>query len=80
VGVLLDWSVHATKAARVEARIRLGCVPPHLGRRIVTTGRRLACADPAADHAYVRDMQLRAADVEPFLRRTRRIKLEALRR
>lgn len=96
VGVLLDWGVHATKAGRFEARVRLGSwligvlhvnavdvvvlndVPPHLGRRIVTTGRRVACADPSADHTYVRDVQLRAADLEPFLRRTRRIKLEAM--
>jgi hypothetical protein len=34
-------------------------------------------ADPEADHAYVRDAQLRAADVEPFLRRMRRIELDA---
>jgi hypothetical protein len=37
-------------------------------------------ADPGADHAYVRDVQLRAADLEPFLRRMRRIKLDALAR
>lgn len=96
VAVLLDWSVHPTRAARFDLRVRLGSwligvlhanavdvvvlndVAPHLGRRIVTTGRRLTCADAAADHTYVRDVQLRAADLEPFLRRTRRIKLEAL--
>jgi len=96
VGVLLDWTVHPTRAERFEARVGLGSwligilhvnavdvvvlndAPPHLGRRIVTTGRRVTCASPAADYAYVRDVQLRAADLEPFLRRTRRIKLEAL--
>jgi predicted nucleotidyltransferase len=54
--------------------------PPMLARHIVTAGRRLYCADVAADHAFVRDVQLRAADIEPFLRRTRRRKLAALAR
>jgi predicted nucleotidyltransferase len=58
----------------------LNDVPPTLGRRIVTEGRRVFCADPAADHAFVRDVQLRAADVEPFLRRLRRVKHAALAR
>lgn len=51
---------------------------PHLAREIVTRGRRVYCADPRIDHAFVRTMMLRAADLEPFLRRTRRVKLEAL--
>jgi hypothetical protein len=58
----------------------LNDAPPLLGRHIVTTGRRLFCADPEADHAYVRDVQLRAADLEPWLDRIARIKLGALRR
>src|SRR5712691_2577672 len=58
----------------------LNDVPPELGRQIVTRGQRLACADAAADHAFVRDVQLRAADLGPFLRRTRRTKLGALSR
>lgn len=58
----------------------LNDAPPHLGRRIVTRGRRVYCADSEADHAYVRDVQLRAADLEPFLRSTRRLKLAALAR
>jgi predicted nucleotidyltransferase len=56
----------------------LNDAPPHLGRHIVSAGVRVFCADPEADHAFVRDVQLRAADLEPFLRRARRIKLEAL--
>ena len=56
----------------------LNDAPPMLGRRIVTTGRRVYCADDAATHAFVRDVQLRAADLAPFLRRTRRTKLDAL--
>ena len=54
--------------------------PPHLARRIVTAGCRVFCSDPPADHAFVRDVQLKAADLEPFLRRSRRLKLAALAR
>lgn len=50
-----------------------------LARAIVTRGRRFFCADCEADHAFVRDAQLRAADLDPFLRRRRKIKLSALR-
>ena len=53
---------------------------PLFGRRIVWEGRRLFLADPEADRAFVRDVQLQAADLEPFLRRMRAIKLEALAR
>jgi predicted nucleotidyltransferase len=58
----------------------LNDAPPTLARRIVTTGVRLYCSDPEAHHAFVRDVQLRAADLEPFLRRTRRLKLTAIER
>jgi uncharacterized protein len=58
----------------------LNDAPPLLGRHVVTTGRRLLCTDPEADHVYVRDVQLRAADVQPWLARMARIKLDALRR
>lgn len=58
----------------------LNDVPPGLGRAVVSRGRRLVCSDEEADRAFVRDTQLRAADLEPFLRRTRRLKLEALAR
>ena len=57
----------------------LNDAPPLLARRIVTEGRRLFCADHEEDHAFVRNTQLRAADLIPFLRRTRRTKLERLR-
>jgi predicted nucleotidyltransferase len=58
----------------------LNDAPPLLGRRIVTTGRRIFCADAGADHAFVRDVQLRAADLEPFLKRMGQLKLDALSR
>jgi hypothetical protein len=58
----------------------LNDAPPLLGRHVVTTGRRLLCADAEVDHAYVRDVQLRAADLAPWLDRITRIKLAALKR
>jgi predicted nucleotidyltransferase len=56
----------------------LNDVPPQLARAIVTRGQRVYCRDLDVDHAFVRDAQLRAADLEPFLRRTRRVKLAAI--
>jgi predicted nucleotidyltransferase len=58
----------------------LNDVPPLVGRRIVTEGKRVFCADTEADHAYVRDVLLRAADILPFVRRTRLVKVAALAR
>ncbi|MBI4264847.1 MAG: nucleotidyltransferase domain-containing protein [Acidobacteria bacterium] len=60
--------------------IVLNDAPPHLGRRVMTEGARVFCADPEADHAARRTALLRAADLEPFLRRTRRVKLHAIAR
>lgn len=58
----------------------LNDVPPTFGARIVTRGARVFCSDSEADHSFVRDVQLRACDLEPFLRRMRHLKLEALKR
>ena len=58
----------------------LNDAPPHVARAIVTGGRRVFCRDAEADHAFVRTVLLRAADLEPFLRRARRVKLAAIRR
>ncbi len=58
----------------------LNDAPPGLARRIVLDGTRIFCADAEADRACRRDVQLRAADLEPFLRRTRLRKLAALAR
>ncbi|CAN5283595.1 hypothetical protein BH23GEM4_BH23GEM4_04820 [soil metagenome] len=57
----------------------LNDAPPELGRAVVTHGIRVFCGDSEADHAYVRDVQLRAADLVPWLRRMRRLKLAAIR-
>jgi hypothetical protein len=55
-------------------------VPPHLARVIVLDGRRLLVTDAEAEHAFRRETMLRAADLEPFLRRTRKRKLDLLTR
>ena len=82
------FEVRVALSSRIMGMLRAGAVdvvvlndaPPHLARRIVTAGERVFCADGVADHAFVRDVQLRAADLEPFLQRTRRVKLAALAR
>jgi len=56
----------------------LNDVPPGLAARIVLDGLRLVVRDPEVDHRFVRDTLLRWGDLQPFLRRMRRIKLEAM--
>jgi predicted nucleotidyltransferase len=58
----------------------LNDTPPTLARRIMTAGERVVVLDREADHTFLRTTLSRAADLEPFLRRTRRVKLSALRR
>jgi predicted nucleotidyltransferase len=58
----------------------LNDAPPLLGRKIIHDGIRVFLGDPEADHAYVRDVQIRAADLEPWLNRLRKLRLEALAR
>lgn len=58
----------------------LNDAPPLLARRVVTDGTRVLCADSNRDHDFVRDIQLRAADLLPFLRRTAGLKLGAIAR
>ena len=58
----------------------LNDAPPRFARRIVLDGRRVHCSDAEAEHAFRRNVQLRAADIGPFLDRMRRIKMEALSR
>jgi predicted nucleotidyltransferase len=58
----------------------LNDAPPLLGRRVISEGRRVFLSDRDTDHAYVRDVQIRAADVEPWIRRARSAKLAAIAR
>jgi predicted nucleotidyltransferase len=64
-------------ARRVADVVILNDAPPQLARAIVTRGRRIYCADAELDHAFVRDAQLLAADIDPWLRRMRALKLAA---
>ena len=76
---LSAWLVGELRRNLVDVVV-LNDVPPTFARRIVTTGLRVFCNDAEADHAFRRDAQLRAADLEPFLQRMRRLKLAALAR
>lgn len=67
-------------AGRAVDLVILNDAAPHLARHIMCDGRALVVRDAARDHAYRRLMLSRAADLEPFLRRMRALKLEALRR
>jgi predicted nucleotidyltransferase len=58
----------------------LNDAPPHIVRRVMIDGRPIRCVDPELDHAVRRTALLRAADLEPFLRRTRQIKLQSIAR
>ena len=80
VRLRLAGELGARVAPRTVDLVVLDDVPPLLGRHVITEGVRIYCADPASDHAFVRDVQLRAADLAPFLRRTARVKLAAIRR
>lgn len=69
----------ALRHPRVDLVV-LNDAPPGLAARIATEGSVVHCVDAEAEHAFRRDAQLRAADVAPFLRRTREIKLRAIAR
>ncbi|MGW8265879.1 MAG: HepT-like ribonuclease domain-containing protein, partial [Longimicrobiales bacterium] len=56
---------HALGGNHVDLVV-LNDAPTTLGKRIVTGWPRVFCVDPDADHAFVRDIQLQAADMEIF--------------
>jgi hypothetical protein len=58
----------------------LNDAPPQLARHIMTRGLRLMISNAKADHEFLRTVLSRAADVEPFLHSTRRLKLVAIAR
>lgn len=78
VRVLLTSAVVAELHENDVDLVLLNEAPPHLARRVVTRGRTLFCLDPEAERDFARDVQLRAADLEPFLRRARKTKLRAI--
>ena len=56
----------------------LNDAPPEFARRVMMDGRRLLLRDEEADRSYRRVTLSRAADLQPFLRRTRAVKLRSL--
>ncbi|PWB73268.1 MAG: hypothetical protein C3F15_10025 [Holophagae bacterium] len=76
--VRLSAELQAENATNPVDLVVLNDAPPLFARRIVTEGRRVYCRDLEIDHAFVRDVQLRAADLQPFLERMQALKLEAL--
>lgn len=71
------WVQAELRDPRVDLVV-LDDAPPGLAARVATTGVLLHCADPELEHGARRDAMLRAADLLPFLRRTRQLKLDAL--
>jgi predicted nucleotidyltransferase len=79
------FDVRLRLSGRLEAALRrpvdlvvLNDAPPQFGRRVLQEGRRVIVSNPDAEAAFRRQTLSRAADLEPFLRRTRRRKLDAI--
>ena len=67
--------IHVLRKNEVDLVI-LNDAPPELAKHVATQGVPVLVNDPEENHAFVRDAQLRAADIAPFLGRMRRLKLE----
>jgi predicted nucleotidyltransferase len=78
--VVLSGHLARTVHARDVDLVGLDDAPPTLVRKVMTQGLRVFCANAEADPAARRTALSRAADLEPFLRRMRRIKLDAIAR
>lgn len=76
----LSARIGSALATNAVDLVVLNDAPPTLARAIIRNGRRVCCRDEEADRVFVRTTLLRAADLGPFLRRTRRVKLQRLRR
>ena len=69
--------IHAVRCNDVDVVV-LNDAPPLLARHVLRRGLRVFCAAPDLDRGFYRDVQIRAADLEPFLKRFRRRTLEEL--
>ncbi len=79
--VRLELLTRLTRATGGEIDlVVLNDAPPGLARHIIYAGRPLVIADAMRDHAQRRLVLSRAADLEPFLRRARATKLQAIAR
>jgi hypothetical protein len=74
---LASQLVDATHCNDIDV-IVLNDAPPELAVAAIDAGAPLLMARDGAVHAFIRDTRLRLADLQPFLARTRRVKLEAL--
>lgn len=74
---LAGWLIAELRHPLVDLVV-LDDAPPGLAARVVTRGVLVRLSDAELEHAFRRDVQLRVADLEPFLRRTRALKLAAL--
>ena len=76
---LIGELIHALGTDEVDVVV-LNDAPPLFARRVLAEGVEVFCADRDRGRDFRRDVQLRAADLAPFLERFRQAKLEALAR
>ena len=69
--------IHAIRCNDVDVVV-LNDAPPLLARHVLRRGMNLVRASPDLDRDFFRDVQLRAADLAPFLDRYRRLTADAL--
>ena len=69
--------IHAVRNNDVDLVV-LNDAPPLLARRVIRTGIELFCRDRDLERDFRRDVQIRAADLAPYLARYRRMMLDAL--
>ena len=69
--------IHAVRCNEVDVVV-LNDAPPLFARHVLRHGVSLYCAAPDLDRDFRRDVQIRAADLAPFLDRYRRMTLDAL--
>ena len=70
--------IHALGSNDVDLVV-LNDAPPLLARRIIRSGTEVFCHDRDRARDFYRDIQIRAADLGPYLERYRRMTLDALR-
>ncbi len=75
LGDLADDLFENAEESRLDLVV-LNDVAPTVGRRIAFGGRRIVNEAPELDRGFLRDVQVRAIDMEAFLRRPRRPRLE----
>ena len=74
---LTSQLIHVLRCNAVDVVV-LNDAPPLFARHVLRHGLRLCCAAPDLDRDFRRDVQIRAADLAPFLDRYRRMTLDAL--